>query len=133
VVSKGESLTFEPGRVVFDEGEFNPYLYLLISGHIDLSMKVTGRGAVRILTLGGGDLVAWSSVLGSGVMTCRATCTTSCAVMRWHHEHLETICRHHPNFGYRWMSFIAKTLAQRLTATRMQLLDLFACPSGGRG
>jgi len=133
VISKGESLTLEPGQIVFDEGEFNPYLFLLISGHIDLAMKVTGRGAVRILTLGAGDLVAWSSVLGSGVMTCRATCTTECIVLRWHHEHLEAICKHHSDFGYRWMAFIAKALAQRLTATRLQLLDLFASHTGGRG
>jgi CRP/FNR family cyclic AMP-dependent transcriptional regulator len=117
------------GEIIFDEGDFNPYLYLLLEGQVDLAMKVAGRGMVKILSLGSGDLIAWSAMLSSGLsagrMTCRATCMTSCRLIYWSRDYLEHVCREHPEFGYHWMRFIATALANRLTATRLQLLDLF--------
>lgn len=118
------------GEIIFDEGDVNPYLYLLLDGQVDLAMKVAGRGMVKILSLGSGDIIAWSAMLSMGLsagrMTCRATCMTSCCLIYWSRDHLELVCREHPEFGYHWMRFMATALANRLTATRLQLLDLFA-------
>lgn len=119
------------GEVLFDEGDFNPNLFLLVEGRVDLAMKVTGRGWVKILSLSRGDVIAWSAMLASGRMTCRATCMTRCQLIFWPHEKLEAACRADTEFGYVWMKFLATALSSRLLATRLQLLDLFSADERG--
>lgn len=132
LIGQAQQRDCEAGEVLFDEGDFNPNLFLLISGHVDLLMKVTGRGWVKILTLAPGDIIAWSAVLSAGRMTCRATCTTGCRLIYWRQELLDAVCRSQPEFAYEWMRFIATALSQRLLATRLQLLDLFSADSRSR-
>jgi CRP-like cAMP-binding protein len=126
-----EDCSLRAGEYLFHEGEQNPFIYLLIDGQIDLSMKVPGRGDVRILSLGRGDLVAWSAVLGKGKMTCSAVATLPCELVRIHHQEIERFAQHDPRIGLQWMKMMADCLAQRLTATRLQLLDLFTHESEG--
>jgi CRP/FNR family cyclic AMP-dependent transcriptional regulator len=132
LLSQAHQRDCSAGEVLFDEGDFNPNLYLLAEGRVDLAMKVTGRGWVKILSLSGGDIIAWSAMLGSGRMTCRATCMTSCRLIYWPHEKLEAVCRADTEFGYTWMKFLATALSSRLLATRLQLLDLFSADERGR-
>lgn len=129
LVLQSQRRNCQAGVVLFDEGDFNPNLYLLLQGQVDLSMKVTGRGFVKILSLGSGDIIAWSAMLGAGKMTCRATCVTDCQLIFWKQEQLETIIREQPEFGLAWMRFVATALSNRLLATRLQLLDLFSVDS----
>jgi len=130
LINEAQQRNCPSGEIIFDEGDVNPHLFLLLDGQVDLAMKVAGRGMVKILSLGAGDIIAWSAMLASGVsagsMTCRATCMKSCRLIYWSRAQLEHVCREHPEFGYHWMRFIATALANRLTATRLQLLDLFA-------
>ena len=60
------------GHVLFREGTQNRNWYLVSSGRVALEMNVPGRGAVRILTLGPGEMVAWSALVGEGKMTATA-------------------------------------------------------------
>ena len=132
LIRQSQRRSGQAGEVLFDEGDFNPNLYLLMQGQVDLSMKVTGRGFVKILSLGSGDIIAWSAMLGAGRMTCRATCLTECELIFWKQEQLEAMCRDQPEFGVAWMRFVATALSSRLLATRLQLLDLFASDSRSR-
>jgi hypothetical protein len=43
---------------------------------------------------------------------------------------LLALCESDPVFGYQLMQRVALALANRLVATRLQLLDLFADPAG---
>lgn len=120
------------GEVLFDEGDFNSNLYLLVEGQVDLAMRVTGRGAVKILSLGPGDIIAWSAMLGAGRMTCRATSVSMCRLIFWKQDVLEALGQKQPDFGLAWMRFVATALSNRLLATRLQLLDLFSANSGSQ-
>jgi CRP/FNR family cyclic AMP-dependent transcriptional regulator len=132
IVDASRILDLETGQFLFREGQSNPYLYVMLDGQIDLVMQVRHRGSQRILSLGKGDLVAWSALLGSGVMTCSALCIRKARLVAIDARIvLEHMNRDH-EFGYHFMRLLAMALAQRLTATRLQLLDLFApAPSAG--
>ncbi len=113
------------GQTLFREGAENQFIYLIVEGQIDLSMTVPGRGAVRILTLGPGDLVAWSSVVGDRCMTCTAQSVEATELLTIPSEPLNERMSHDHEFGFEFMRAIASALAKRLVATRLQLLDLF--------
>jgi CRP-like cAMP-binding protein len=123
-----QSIELRRGQVLFREGDFHPWIYVVLTGTVDLVMTVPGRGPCRILSLGQGELVAWSSVLGEARMTCDAVCTSEAQVLRWNRDQLIELCQRHPQLGYQFMAMLATALSKRLTATRLQLLDLFRAP-----
>ena len=116
---------FAAGAVLFDEGTVSPWLYVIVAGEIALEMCVPARGCTRILTLGPGDLLAWSSLLGDGRMTATAIATSPARLLAASATDLKALCDADHEFGFELMRGMAQALARRLTATRLQLLDLY--------
>jgi CRP-like cAMP-binding protein len=123
---------FAAGSTIFREGGDNHFLYVLQHGHVGLDMNVAGRGRVRILSLGPGEMLAWSALLGDGQMTATATALEETQVISAAGQHLVELCNASHEFGYQLMTRVADVLAKRLVATRLQLLDLFS-PSAMSG
>lgn len=114
------------GELLFREGGHSDYSYVLLHGQLELLMKVPGRGDQRILSIGTGDFVAWSSVLSDGTMTCTALCRTDCQLFSLHAPSLKSLLETDHELGYQFMRMLSGGLSHRLMATRLQLLDLFA-------
>lgn len=117
---------FAAGTVIFLQGEKNLDLYLLCSGRVGLDMYVPARGTVRILTLSRGELLAWSALIGDGHMTATATALEPVRAIAVDGSRLMDLCDNRHDIGFQVMRRLAWALAHRLTATRLQLLDLFA-------
>lgn len=126
LVELGRWLEYDAGTYLFREGEHNRDVYFLLEGRVDLSMTVPGRGPCRILTLGAGDLVAWSAVVRDGTMSCAAQCIDHVKLIAISGTDLDAMMEANPRFGYQFMKMMATALTKRLIATRLQLLDLFA-------
>jgi CRP-like cAMP-binding protein len=120
---------FSPRTVIFREGADCDDLYLIESGRVALDLLVPGRGPVRILTIGPGELLGWSALFGEGPMTATATALEPTAAYALSGSKLRSFCDKNHEAGYRIMKQVSLSLSQRLTATRLQLLDLFAEPS----
>jgi CRP-like cAMP-binding protein len=125
LVSSSTALKLSPGEFQFREGQENSSVYVLIDGVLDLTMTVPGRGPVRILTLGRGDLVAWSAVLGEGIMTSSAVCVEAANLIAIDSKSVLEKMESDSKFGFEFMKMMATALAKRLLATRLQMLDLF--------
>jgi CRP-like cAMP-binding protein len=120
---------FGAGDVIFREGANCNDLFLIAMGLVALDVQVPGRGPVRILTIGQGELLGWSAMLGTGPMTATATVLEPTSAFAISGTTIRALCEQNHEVGYRIMQQTAATLAQRLTATRLQMLDLFAEPS----
>ena len=116
---------FPGGEVIFREGSQNDRLMVVTLGRVALDMQVPGRGEVRILSLGPGDMVAWSAMLGGGKMTTSATALEDTQVVALPAGEVLKACESNHTFGYYMMRQLANSLADRLVATRLQMLDLF--------
>lgn len=125
VLALGQAIQQPPGTWLFREGEEQPHVYFLLSGRVDLSMTVPGRGTQRVLTLGPGEMIAWSAVVGNGTMTCSAVCLDQCRLVAVRAQQIEAAIAEDSKFGFEFMKMMAVALSQRLLATRLQLLDLF--------
>lgn len=126
IIDASQVIELGTGRFLFREGETNPSIYVMLDGQIDLVMQVRPRGSQRILSLGQGDLVAWSALLGNGVMTCSALCTRDAKLIAIDARVVRDRIEKDHELGYHFMHMVSMALAHRLTATRLQLLDLFA-------
>jgi len=120
---------YAAGEVLFHEGACHKELYLLRQGKVQLQMSVPGHGSIPILTLGPGQLVAWSAVLGKGTMTTSAIALEETEAFALPGDKLQELFEQDRDLGYRFMERLAGALARRLVATRLQLLDLFSSES----
>lgn len=123
--------TISAGTVVFHEGTIDDNLYLVRNGRLALDMNVPGRGAVRILTLGRGEMFGWSSLMDHGKMTASAIAVEDTEILVAPAEKLRQLCEANCEFGYHLMRQMATALSRRLVSTRLQLLDLFADATAG--
>lgn len=117
--------TYPEGTVLFSEGEVHDRIYFIVEGELKLEMKTTKSGRETILTVGSGDLLAWSAILSDGVMTSSAICTKPSRVIEIIASELKSRFEQDVSFGYQMMTVIGKALSLRLLATRLQLLDLY--------
>ena len=114
-----------PGRCLFAEGDAHPDFHLVLEGHVRLEMNIPGRGRIPILTLGPGEILAWSAVLSGGAMTATATALDHVCTASMPGGKIRQLCEEQPVLGYHFMKQLAAALSRRLLSTRLQLLDLF--------
>jgi CRP/FNR family transcriptional regulator, cyclic AMP receptor protein len=112
--------------ILFREGEPCDSLFLVVSGLVAIEMYVPRRGPVRLLTVGPGEILGWSAVLGSQRMTATAIVLDETDLIRIPAGPFSELCVTDPEVGYALMRRLAVGLSRRLFATRLQLLDLFA-------
>jgi CRP-like cAMP-binding protein len=117
---------FPAGSILFEEHTQNKNLYLIWSGRVALDMHVPGYGGARVLSLGPGDMIGWSAVLDEGEMTASAVATEDTEVVALPADKLLAQCQADPQLGYEIMRRVARQLARRLLATRVQFLELIA-------
>lgn len=121
--------TFDPGAFLCREDERISDLFLIVRGHVGVEMLVPGRGQVRVLTLGPGELLGWSAIVGDHGATATGIAIEETHAIVIPSESLLSLCQTDFEVGYLVMRQLAKTISQRLDATRLQLLDLFATES----
>lgn len=113
------------GTVIFHEGQRSDAFYVVYRGHVTLEMCLPARGCTRLLTLGPGELLGWSALVGDGRMTAAATAADDVELIELSGTDLIRQCEADPLFGYRLMRRLAAALAKRLLATRLQMLDMY--------
>ncbi len=121
-----ESVSEPQGGVLFKEGSAADTLWIIGEGSVALDMLVPRRHSSRVLTLGARDLLGWSALVGDGTMSATATVTADAKLVRLSADRLKDLCVSDHTLGFAVMANIARTLANRLRGTRLQLLDLYS-------
>ena len=114
-----------PNEIVFREGEENDEFYLTISGRVALEM-VVGDKVLRIQTLADGDEFGWSAlIMGSGKHF-QARALEPVTALCFSGSKLLEACREDADFGFGLMYRLLRIVAERLHATRLQLIDTYS-------
>jgi CRP-like cAMP-binding protein len=119
----GEIKTYQPGDRLFFEGQSSRDIYLLADGEVVLETSIPGQEPMCLQTVGPGELLGWSPVLGLGVMTATARAVTPCHALALNADRILSLVEEDPKFVLEFMRRVAITLARRLNATRLQLLE----------
>jgi len=120
---------FEVGGYLLREGTLAREFYLIRQGSVALEVTAPGRPAVVFLTLGEGDIVGASWLVPPYRWTCDARAATQVRALGVDAQCLRTKCDADHDLGYELMKRCQSMLIQRLHATRLQLLDVYARPS----
>lgn len=116
---------FGRDQIIFREGQESGLFFLILSGKIALEVSAPGR-IFRVQTLEAGEELGWSSVLGEGGKHFQARSLETVRALAFEGSRLRQLCEQDPSFGYALMKKLLKVVAERLQATRLQLLDVYA-------
>jgi CRP-like cAMP-binding protein len=109
---------YEPGSVVFRQGENVPYVYLVLSGKLGLQVEDLGDTPVEVSRVGPGELLAWSVVLGRHSMTATGRTVTRCRLAVLDIKELAELFEQEPRFEAVFLRRIASVVSDRLWDTR---------------
>ena len=125
IASLAEIKEFPAGSVVFREGQPTSSVYLVVQGNITLEINVPARGAMQSQTVGSGELLSWTPVLGPGFMTVTVRVQTPSTLLVLNAAQIRAFWAYDLSFGFAFMQRIAQVLTSRLFATRLLLLDVY--------
>jgi CRP-like cAMP-binding protein len=111
--------------VLFREGDAADNIFLIARGTVSLEICAAGAGCRQILTLGAGELLGWSSLLGQSRFTARARTLRAAQLVQISVPKLLQLCDSDAKFGYELMRRTAIALAKRLSAARIQLVNVY--------
>ncbi len=120
------NVRFDAGTYIFKEGEEAGEFYLIRAGKVALEIFAPQRKPIMLATLGEGEILGWSWLLPPYHWRFHARAVDAVRAIALDGKCLRTKCEQDHDLGYEVMKRFAHILQQRLEATRLQLLDVYA-------
>ena len=120
-----KQVRFAADQVIFREGDDYSVMYFLEEGMVALELEVPGH-VLRVQTLHGGDVFDWSSLLPHAGKHFQARALEPVTALAFEGEELLASFKGDPEFGLVFMLRLLGVVSERLSATRMQLLDMYS-------
>ena len=116
---------FETDQVIFREGDECSTFYLIASGRVALEIVAPGR-IFRVQTLEAGDELGWSAMLMRSGKHFQARALEPVNALAFEGSELLHVSKEDPELGFALMYRMLGVVAERLQATRLQLLDIYS-------
>ena len=120
------NVRFDPGTYIFKEGEEANEFYLIRTGKVALEIFAPQRKPIMLATLGEGEILGWSWLLPPYHWKLHAHAMEAVRAIALDGKCLRTKCEQNHDLGYEILKRFAHVMEQRLAATRLQLLDVYA-------
>jgi CRP/FNR family cyclic AMP-dependent transcriptional regulator len=118
--------SFEPGDVLFREGEDSTMFGIVRAGRVALRVLVPERGETTILTVEPGDVIGWSAISWPYRSTSTAVALETVEVLEFEGAAMRGVLRSDCQLASVVYPRLLEAVARRLMGTREQLLDIFA-------
>lgn len=120
-----EQAQFEAGSYIFREGEKASAFYLIRQGKTAVETFAAQRGNLTIQTIDAGDVLGWSWLLPPQNWRFSARAIELVRTVKLDGGKLMQLCENDHELGFQIFSRLLQVVAQRLEATRIQLLDIY--------
>ncbi len=120
-----EEERYKAGEFIFYEGASAAKLYLLLEGHVEMLMSTNAEGTRHeaVMTVGPGEVFAWSALVEPNELTASARCATPVRVVAIPASGLRALAIINCSLGFQLMQKACQIASARLRATRIQLLS----------
>jgi len=119
------NVRFEPGSVVFREGEEANHFYLIREGKVALQIHSPRRGPLTILTLGNGEILGWSWLFPPYHWKFSAQAIQPTRAFAVDGRCLREKAERDQTLGYELLKRFSHVVEQRLEAMRLQLVNVY--------
>jgi len=115
---------FEPGELIFREGDPANRFYLIQKGKVILESQAGGRGRTPIQTVEAGEVLGWSWLFPPCYWHFDARAVEPTEALFFYGTPLREECENDHDLGYEFVKRMAEVMMKRLQATRRHLLNL---------
>jgi CRP-like cAMP-binding protein len=129
LISCGKSTRFERGEYLAREGEPADAFYLIESGKVILEIHAPHHGAMMVDTLGAGDALGWSWLVGPHRWHSDARASEPVNAIVLDGRCVRTKCEMDHELGYQLLQRFSMLLEHRLEATRSRVVELYCVPA----
>jgi CRP-like cAMP-binding protein len=105
--------TWVAGTVVFEQGDYAEYLYLVVSGELTIRYKPDDGPIMNMTHVQPGGIFGWSAAMGNQTYTSGAVCALDSEVLRIRGGDLRMICEKHPELGKIILDRLSAIIAER--------------------
>jgi CRP-like cAMP-binding protein len=119
-------VSFPIGTRLFEEGRRADRFWIIRTGTVALDLRVPGRRAAVIESLGHNELVGWSWHFPPCIWQLGAEATSPVRAWEFDADAVRAECASDPEFGRAIAVWVGRVVAHRLHAARIRLLDLYA-------
>ena len=125
VVGCASNVRFNAGEFVFRHGEEANEFYLIREGMVALEMFVTGRGPVKVQTVGEGEVLGWSWLVPPYRWMFDAHATEITRAIALDGKCLRNKSEQDHDLGYQLLKRFATVVQVFLDAARLQILNIY--------
>ena len=126
MVGCAANVQFKAGTYIFKEGEPANTFYLIREGKATVEVSAPQHKPIIVSTLGVGEILGWSWLLPPFQWKFQARAVEDTRSIALDGKCLRTKCEENHDLGYEVLKRFAQIMEQRLEATRLQLLDVYA-------
>jgi CRP-like cAMP-binding protein len=116
---------FDEDDFIFHEHDDANTFYLIVEGSVALKIHVPHTGPIPIQTVSAGQVLGWSWLIPPYKWQFDARTFTPVTAIALDGAYLRRLFDENNEIGYRFLRRISQVLAERLQATRLQLLDVY--------
>jgi CRP-like cAMP-binding protein len=125
LVGCATNVVFPDGAFIFKEGASADTFFLIREGRLSLEIAVPGRGTLVVQTLGPGDVAGFSWLVEPHRWSFDGRVIDRVRAIQMDGACLRGKCEEDPRLGYELMRRCAALASHRLSATQLQLLDVY--------
>ncbi|MBI3858221.1 MAG: cyclic nucleotide-binding domain-containing protein [Planctomycetes bacterium] len=122
----GSNVHFKAGQYLAREGAEADRFFAIREGTVAVEIHTPDRGAVAVQTVSEGDILGWSWLFPPHRWKFDGRARSEVRATSFDGACLRKKCEADPAMGYELMKRLALLVSQRLEATRLQLMDLYA-------
>ena len=115
---------FKTGEPILIAGGPANRFYLILKGRVELESPGANCEAVRIQTLGAGDVVGWSWLFPPYYWHFNAWAPVPTSAIFLYGTRLRELCDENHDFGYELMKRVSEIVIKRLYSARRELVNL---------
>ncbi len=125
LVGCASNVAFKPGEFILREGEPAESFYLIRHGKVMIETFVAGKGSIMIRTREAGEILGWSWLVPPYKWHFDARALEVTRAIALDGKCLRGKCDEDYRLGYEIMRRFNAIIAERLEATRLQLMDIY--------
>ncbi|MFI5119292.1 MAG: cyclic nucleotide-binding domain-containing protein [Thermoanaerobaculia bacterium] len=132
VTGCASNVKFEAGQTVLKEGDEANLFYIVRHGRIAVEAFSPTRGPLVIQTVEEGEILGWSWLVAPYKWRFDARALDLTRAIALDGKCLREKCETNHDLGYELLKRFTNVIGERLDATRLQMLDLYAAPVRGQ-
>jgi CRP/FNR family cyclic AMP-dependent transcriptional regulator len=118
--------TWVAGTVVFEQGDYADYLYLVVSGELTIRYKPEDGPIMNLTHILSGGIFGWSAAMGNPAYTSGAVCSLDSEVLRIRGADLRMLCDKHPELGKVILNRLSSIIAERQHGQQSRVNSMLA-------